>query len=214
MGVGRSPRRPPRFPKAGAVADRDEAKRALEAILMVAESPVGPQLLGELLEIGASAVERCCAELAAEYAAACRGFTLAKVGGGWRFQSHSDQAAYVERFLLTGQSARLSAAALETLAIVAYKQPVSRAQIAAIRGVNVDGVTRTLQQRGLVAEVGRDSGPGSAALLGTTALFLERLGLNDLAELPPLGQFVPGADVLEQLEAGLRPTPGPRTGAG
>ena len=183
----------------------DEAKRALEAVLMVAETPVEPQLLGQLLEVGADRVDELCAALAAEYDAEGRGFTIARVAGGWRFQSHPDQAAYVERFVLEGQSARLSAAALETLAIVAYKQPVSRAQVAAIRGVNVDGVIRTLQQRGLIGEVGRDPGPGQATLYGTTPMFLERLGIDTIEQLPPLGQFVPGADVVEQLEAGLRP---------
>ncbi len=172
---------------------------------MVAETPVEPQLLAQLLEISPVQVDELCAELAAELDATDRGFTIAKVAGGWRFASHPDLAPYVERFVLEGQSARLSAAALETLAIVAYKQPVSRAQVSAIRGVNVDGVMRTLQQRGLIAEVGNDPGPGLALLYGTTPLFLERLGLNDLSELPSLGQFVPGAEVVEQLEAGLRP---------
>ena len=129
---------------------------------------------------------------------------LVKVAGGYRFQSHPDLAAYVERFVLEGQSARLSAAALETLAIVAYKQPISRAQVAPIRGVNVDGVMRTLEQRGYIAEVARDPGPGQAVLFGTTPLFLERLGLDSLDDLPPLAEFVPGADVVEALEAGLR----------
>ena len=129
------------------------------------------------------------------------------MAGGYRFQSHPDQAPYVERFVLEGQSARLSAAALETLAIVAYKQPISRAQIAAIRGVNVDGVVRTLEQRGYIEELARDPGPGQAVLYGTTRLFLERLGLGSLDDLPPLGQFVPGAEVVEQLEHGLRPEP-------
>jgi segregation and condensation protein B len=129
------------------------------------------------------------------------------VAGGWRFQSHADLAPYVERFVLEGQSARLSAAALETLAIVAYKQPVSRAQVAAIRGVNVDGVARTLQQRGYIEEIARDPGPGQAVLYGTSRQFLEKLGLGSIDDLPPLGQFVPGADIVEQLEHGLRPEP-------
>jgi segregation and condensation protein B len=192
------------------VADDAEAKRALEAVLMVAERPVEPHLLGQLLEVGAGRIDEMCAELTAEYEAEGRGFTLSRVAGGWRFQSHPDQAAYVERSVLEGQSARLSAAALETLAVVAYKQPVSRAQVASIRGVNVDGVMRTLQQRGLVAETGRDPGPGNAALYGTTAAFLERLGLDRIDDLPPLGDFVPGAETVEALEAGLRPDPGLR----
>ena len=117
---------------------------------------------------------------------------LVKVAGGYRFQSHPDLTGYVERFVLEGQTARLSSAALETLAIVAYKQPISRAQIASIRGVNVDGVVRTLEQRGYIAEVARDPGPGQAVLFGTTDLFLERLGLASLDDLPPLAAFVPG----------------------
>jgi segregation and condensation protein B len=183
----------------------DDSRRALEAILMVAEEPVGSQLLGQLLELAPAAVEALCGALAAEYEREGRGFELARVAGGYRFQSHPDQAAYVERFVLEGQTSRLSAAALETLAIIAYKQPIGRAQLAAIRGVNVDGVARTLQQRGYIDEVGRDPGPGQAVLYGTTASFLEKLGLDTLADLPPLGQFVPGAEVVEQLEQGLRP---------
>ena len=186
-----------------------EARRAIEAVLMVAEMPVEPQLLAQLLEVPVARVGELCAELVAEYEASDRGFTLVQVAGGWRFQSHPDLAPYVERFVLEGQSARLSGAALETLAIVAYKQPVSRAQVASIRGVDVDSVMRTLQQRGFITEVAKDPGPGQALLFGTTPLFLERIGVNSLDELPPLAEFVPGADVVEHLEAGLRPPPGP-----
>jgi len=193
-------------------AAAQEARRAIEAVLMVAEAPVEPQLLAQLLEVPVARVSELCEELAQDYELSDRGFVLAKVAGGWRYQSHPGQAAYVERFVLEGQSARLSAAALESLAIVAYKQPVSRAQVAAIRGVNVDGVMRTLQQRGFIAEVGKDPGPGQAVLFGTTSLFLERLGLDSVDELPPLGDFVPGADVVEHLESGLRPEPAPPLG--
>ncbi|HEY2430985.1 MAG TPA: SMC-Scp complex subunit ScpB [Acidimicrobiales bacterium] len=182
-----------------------ERRRALEAVLMVAEAPVPPDLLAQLLEVGVARVEELCAELAAIYDAEDRGFVLVRVAGGYRYQSHPDLAPYVERFVLEGQSAKLSAAALETLAIVAYKQPVSRAQVGAIRGVNVDAVMRTLQQRGYIDEVGRDPGPGQAVLYGTTDLFLERLGLDSLNALPTLGDFVPGGDVVEALERGLRP---------
>ena len=149
-------------------------------------------------------VEELCAELEAAYRDEDRGFELVRVAGGYRFQSHADLAPYVERFVLEGQAARLSAAALETLAIVAYKQPVSRAQIASIRGVNADGVIRTLQARGFIAEVGRDPGPGQAVLYGTTPLFLERLGLDRIEELPPLAQFVPGPEIMDALEHSLR----------
>ncbi len=171
---------------------------------MVADEPADPRLLAQLIEVSPEVVEEICEELAAEYAADDRGFELVKVAGGWRFQSHAELAPYVERFVLSGQSSRLSAAALETLAIIAYKQPISRAQVSAIRGVNVDAVMRTLQQRGYIAELARDPGPGQAVLFGTTSAFLEKLGLNSLGELPALGEFVPGADVLEQLERGLR----------
>jgi segregation and condensation protein B len=184
---------------------RDDARRAIEAIILVSEQPIDVNLLAQLLELRPSIVEELCRELAAEYDAAGRGFELARVAGGWRFQSHPDQAPYVERFVLAGQTAKLSAAALETLAIVAYKQPISRAQVASIRGVSVDGVMRTLQQRGYIAEVSRDPGPGQASMFGTTRALLEKLGVDSLSDLPALGDFVPVADVVEQLERGLRP---------
>ncbi len=184
----------------------EESRRALEAVLMVVDEPAEPGLLAQLVELPADAVEALLVDLATEYESQRRGFQLVRVAGGWRFQSHQDCAPWVERFVLSGQSARLSAAALETLAIVAYKQPISRAQVAAIRGVNVDGVMRTLQARGYIDEVGRDDGPGLAVLFGTTREFLERLGIDDLSELPSLGDFIPGAEVVEALEQGLRPT--------
>jgi segregation and condensation protein B len=184
-----------------------EASQAIEAILMVATEPVPAQLLAQLLEVPPASVAATCSALAASYEADGRGFELVEVAGGYRFQSHPEQAPYVERFVLEGQSARLSAAALETLAIVAYKQPISRAQMAAIRGVNVDAVVRTLEQRGYIEEIARDPGPGQAILYGTSRTFLEKLGLASLDDLPPLGQFVPGAEVVEQLEHGLRPEP-------
>ena len=184
---------------------RAESRRAVEAIVLVSETPIDVNLLGQLLELRPTIVDELCRELAAEYEQQGRGFQLARVAGGWRFQSHPDQAPYVERFVLEGQTAKLSAAALETLAIVAYKQPISRAQVASIRGVSVDGVMRTLHQRGYIAEIGRDPGPGQAVMYGTTPAFLERVGADSLADLPALGDFVPGADVVEQLERGLRP---------
>ena len=126
-----------------------EIPRALEAILLVADSPVETQLLAQVTELGLVEVEEILTGLASSYQEQGRGFMLVRVAGGWRYQTHPDQAPYVERFVLEGQSAKLSAAALETLAIVAYKQSISRAQIGAIRGVSVDGVVRTLEQRGL-----------------------------------------------------------------
>ncbi len=132
-----------------------EIVRALEAILLVAMEPVAPALLAQLLEISQTLVEELCERLAATYEAAGHGFQLVKVAGGFRFQSHPDLAPYVERFVLDGQQSRVSSAALETLAIIAYKQPLSRSQIAAIRGVDPEAVRRTLQARGYITEVER-----------------------------------------------------------
>lgn len=178
--------------------------RALEAILLVAMEPVSPTLLAQLLEQSVATVDTLCEKLAGAYEAAGHGFQLCKVAGGYRLQSHPDVAAYVERFILDGQHIRVSSAALETLAIIAYKQPMSRGQVAAIRGVDPDTVMRTLQARGYITEVSRDDGPGQAVLFGTTPLFLERLGINSLQDLPPIADFVPDASVVEALELGLR----------
>ncbi len=183
----------------------EELTRAIEAVVMVAVEPVPPGLLAELVEEPVERVESACAQLAASYRDEARGFVLARVAGGYRYQTHSDLAPYVERFANREVSHRLSTAALETLAIVAYRQPVSRAQIAALRGVNVDGVVRLLEQRGYVAAVGRAGGPGLAILYGTTDLFLERLGLDNLSQLPPVEDFLPGVEVAAELEEGLRP---------
>ena len=181
-----------------------DIKRALEAIIMVADTPVQTDLLAQLTGMPAEQVEAVLVELGAEYASDERGFQLVRVAGGWRYQSHPDQAPYIEQFVLEGQSAKLSAAALETLAIVAYKQPISRAQIASIRGVGVDSVVRTLEQRGYIGEVARDPGPGQAVMFGTTPEFLMKMGLDSLSQLPSIADFVPGADVVEALEIGLR----------
>jgi segregation and condensation protein B len=186
-----------------------ESVRALEAILMVAMEPVDSSLLAQLLELSVAAVEGLCDRLAATYDEAGHGFALVKVAGGYRFQSHQDMSSYVERFVLDSQQARISSAALETLAIIAYKQPISRGQVAAIRGVDPDAVMRTLQARGYITESARDDGPGQAVLFGTTPLFLERLGIESLAALPAIADFVPDAAVVEALEQGLRIVPQP-----
>jgi len=196
---------------AGAGSVLDPVDRAIEAVVLVATEPVDPGILAQLLERPVAEIDARCAALAARYAAAGHGFALARVAGGWRFETHPDCAAYVERFVLDAQPARLSPAALETLAIIAYKQPVSRAQLGAIRGVNVDATLGTLIERGYVAEVGHDPGPGRAALFGTTRRFLEQLGLDSLDELPPLAQFVPDPSVVERLERHLRAGDDPRT---
>jgi len=184
-------------------ATMTETKRAIEAVLMAAIEPIEPQLLAQLTETPVDEIEALCTELHDEYERDGRGFTLVKIAGGYRYQTHADMAPYIERFVLDGQSARLSGPALETLAIIAYKQPVSRAQLSAIRGVNVESTIATLIQRGYVAEIGHDPGPGQAILYGTTTRFLEQVGLDSLQELPPLAGFVPEPEVVEALERGL-----------
>ena len=171
-------------------------RTALEAILMVVDEPVGEVVLAQVTERPTEEVRSALRQLAAEYDEAGRGFELREVAGGWRFYTRASCAAYVERFVLDGQQARLTQAALETLAVVAYRQPVSRARVSAVRGVNVDGVMRTLVTRGLVEEAGHD-GEGGATLYRTTSYFLERLGLRSLDELPDLAPFLPDADALD-----------------
>jgi segregation and condensation protein B len=184
--------------------EHDELNRTLEAILLVAVEPLAPQLLAELVEEPVERVEEALAELAQSYERDRRGFVLARIAGGARLQTHPDLAPYVERFANREVSHRLSTAALETLAIVAYRQPVSRGQISSLRGVNVDGVTRLLEQRGYIEVVGHAGGPGQAALYGTTELFLERLGLDSLDQLPPAEGFLPGPEVAGDLERDLQ----------
>lgn len=165
-------------------------RQALEAILFVADEPVDVSTLSQVLEVGRREVEDELADIARTLDEQERGFVLREVGDGWRFYSAPAAAPYLERWVLTGRSGRLSQAALETLAVVAYKQPITRQEIGDIRGVNVDGVVRTLEARDLVREVGRDEGPGQAIRYGTTRQFLEKLGLRDLTELPPLARFL------------------------
>lgn len=178
------------------------ARGALEAVLMVVDEPVTELALATALELPTDDVRAALLALEEEYALADRGFTLRQVGGGWRMYSRSEYAPVVERFLLDGQQARLTQASLETLAVIAYRQPISRSRVSAVRGVNVDGVVRTLLSRGLIEEVGseRDSG---AILYGTTTYFLERLGLGSLDDLPALAPYLPEVDVLDEIaEAG------------
>jgi segregation and condensation protein B len=165
-------------------------RKIIESILLVVDQPVAEVELAQVLEEPRATVLGALEDLAAEYLADGRGFELRQVAGGWRLYTAPDCAAYVERFVLDGQQARLTQAALETLAVIAYRQPVSRQSVAAIRGVNVDGVVRTLLSRGLIAEAGEE-GPGGAHLYVTTPYFLERLGLNSLDELPNLAPLLP-----------------------
>ncbi len=171
---------------------------ALEAILLVVDEPVSEVTLAQVLERPTGEVASELAALAAVYDADERGFELRQVAGGWRLYTRASCAAVVERFVVDGQQARLTQAALETLAVVAYRQPVSRARISAVRGVNVDGVIRTLVSRGLVEECGAE--PESGALLyRTTSVFLERIGLRSIEELPDLAPLLPDIQSLESI---------------
>ena len=180
--------------------DHHELYAAIEAVLMVATEPVPSEVLASVTALGTTTAEAMCDDLAREYAAAERGFMLARVAGGYQLQSAPAAAEHVERFVGGRRSPRLSAAAMETLAVVAYKQPVSRAQVSAIRGVNADGVVRTLMDQDYIAEVARDPGPGNASLLGTTPKFLERLGLDGLDDLPSLAELSVDAEAVAEFD--------------
>ncbi len=174
---------------------------ALEAVLMVADAPVSVERLAAIVERPVADVAAHLEDLAAEYAGRDgrpRGFVLREGAQGWRIYSAPEHADVVARLVLEGQSARLSQAALETLAVIAYRQPVTRGQVSAVRGVNVDGVVRTLLARGLVAEVGQDP-LGGAVLFGTTAEFLDKMGWASLDELPPIAPHLPGIDALDSV---------------
>jgi segregation and condensation protein B len=172
-------------------------RAALEAVLLVVDEPVAEVVLAQVVERPTEEVGRLLTELAAEYDREGRGFELRNVSGGWRLYTRASCAPFVERFVRDGQQARLTQAALETLAVVAYRQPVSRSRIAAIRGVNVDAVMRTLVNRGLVTEVGTERESG-ALLYGTTPYFLERLGIGSVDELPPLADYLPDPYSLDE----------------
>jgi segregation and condensation protein B len=164
--------------------------RTLEALLFVSDEPLTPAVLSQALDVDRRAVETMCERLQSELDARGSGLVLRNVAGGWRLFTHPDTQPQVERFVLSSRQARLTKAALETLAIVAYKQPATRHQVSAIRGVNSDGVLRALVDRGLIEEAGRDEGPGRAVLYATTPQFLERLGLPSLAALPSLAPLL------------------------
>ena len=181
----------------------DRLRSAAEAVLVVADEPITAASLSESLGLDENATEKLLESLAAEYAGhegqgRPRGFILRRVAGGWRLASAPEFSDIVERFVIGGATARLSQAALETLAVIAYRQPVTRGRVAAIRGVNVDGVVRTLHARGLIEETGTE--PNCAILYRTTAEFLEYLGLNSLEDLPPLAPYLPDTAVLDDIE--------------
>lgn len=167
-----------------------QLRAALEAVLLVVDEPVSEATLADVVEQPADRVAAALTDLSTEYTEAGRGYDLRRAAGGWRLYTRAEQAPYVERFVLDGQQARLTQAALETLAVIAYRQPVTRPRISAIRGVNCDGVVRTLMTRGLVEEGGTEPETG-AHLYRTTGTFLEKLGLDSLDQLPPLAPFLP-----------------------
>lgn len=181
---------------------------ALEAVLFVTEHPVPIRELGEVLELPVDRVEELLEELSAQLTQREAGMVLKSAAGGWRLYSHPDAYPYLERFSSSATARKLSPAAMETLAVVAYRQPVSRGQIAEIRGVDSDSAVRTLERLGLVEEKERLNIPGNPAVYRTTEMFLEKLGINDLSDLPPLADHVPPAQFVDTLEDSLRPTGG------
>ncbi|MDH2415582.1 SMC-Scp complex subunit ScpB [Nocardioides sp. CER19] len=188
-----------------------ELRPSLEAVLMVADQPLDVATLATAVGYPVDEVQAALDGLAGEYTEQGRGFDLRNVAGGWRFYTREEYAVVVEGFVLEGQQSRLTQAALETLAVVAYKQPVSRARVSAIRGVNVDGVMRTLLTRGLVEEAGQDHETG-ANLYRTTGYFLERIGVTSLDDLPELAPYLPDMDELEdELTEMAAPAPAPAT---
>jgi segregation and condensation protein B len=174
------------------------ARAAIEAVLMVVDEPVTEMALASALGLPVEDVLEHLHGLATEYDQSNRGFAIKGIAGGWRVYSRSEYAPVVEKFLLDGAQAKLTQAALETLAVIAYRQPVSRSRVSSVRGVNVDGVVRTLLTRGLIEEM-REEGESGATLYGTTSYFLQRLGLGSLDELPALAPYLPEVDVLDEL---------------
>jgi len=179
-----------------------EVERSIEAILMVVDEPLSEEVLAQIIETPTDQILESLHNLQNRYENDFRGFQLRQVSGGWRFYSHPDLAPLVEKFVLDGQQAKLTQAALETLAVIAYRQPISRARVSAIRGVNVEAVMKTLVTRGLVEESGVEHETG-AILYSTTSFFLERLGLNAVSDLPALAPFLPDIDGLDEVIASL-----------
>lgn len=181
----------------------------IEALLFVSDEPIPPSRFATVLEQSESAVKKALTELAEEYAAAERGFQLREVAGGWRLYTHPGYHDLIEAYVLSWDTRRLSQAALETLAVIAYHQPVTRAGVNAVRGVNSEGVVASLIEKALVKEVGRDRNAGNAILYGTTRTFLEKFGLADISGLPPLEEFAPDADTERAIRDRLSAVDGP-----
>jgi segregation and condensation protein B len=187
------------------VTGNPSSTKIIEAILLLADEPVPARVIGEVLERPSAEVEGTLREMATAYETEDRGFVLRESALGWRLYTSPEAAPWLERFVLSHSNARLSAAALEVLAIIAYKQPISRSQIAEIRGVDSDGVVRTLTQRGLITESGREHGPGAPVLFRVSDVFLERMGLRSTDDLPALADYMPDAETVEDMEAKLSP---------
>lgn len=180
------------------LSDDADLEAALESLLLVVDSPAEEELLATAVEAPVARVAEALQRMADRYTEQGSGIDLRRVGGGWRFYTRDKFAPFVEKLLLDGQRARLTRAALETLAVIAYRQPVTRSRVAAVRGVNVDGVIRTLLARGLIEEIGTDSDTGGF-LFRTTELFLERLGLSSLDDLPPIAPLLPEVDTIDDV---------------
>ncbi|NKE60912.1 SMC-Scp complex subunit ScpB [Lentzea sp. PSKA42] len=180
------------------LTDDAEFEAALESVLLVVDSPITEDQLSSALDQPVARVREAVRRLSTRYTESGSGIDLRRAGDGWRFYTRDRYAPFVEKLLLDGQRAKLTRAALETLAVIAYRQPVTRARVAAVRGVNVDGVIRTLVARGLIEETGTDSDTGGI-LYRTTELFLERLGLSSLADLPPIAPLLPEVDAIDDV---------------
>ncbi|MGW6421782.1 SMC-Scp complex subunit ScpB [Nocardia sp. NPDC055053] len=186
--------------------DDPELRSALEAMLLVVDAPAPVEQLAAALDDTAERVQTTLRAMSAELTARGSGIDLRFVGDGWRFYTRQEYAPYVERVLLDGARTKLTRAALETLAVIAYRQPVTRTRVSAVRGVNVDGVMRTLLARGLIAEAGQDP-ETNGTLYRTTELFLERIGLASLGDLPPLAPLLPGVDLIDEISESMETDP-------
>lgn len=193
--------------------ENNDLRGPLEALLFVSDEPVSAARLAKVLDASPGAVESALANMAEEYRETERGFQLREVAGGWRFYTHPAFHTVIESYVLSWDTRKLSQAALEALAVVAYHQPVSRQGINAVRGVNSEGVVASLVEKGLVREIGRDKNAGNAILYGTTRTFLEKFGLKDLTELPPIEEFAPDTETEEAIRERLSGAPGPVFGA-
>jgi segregation and condensation protein B len=195
------------------MTDVKNLKGALEALLFVSDEPVSAARLAKVLDAAPGDIEAGLADLAVEFSESDRGVQLREVAGGWRFYTHPAFHDVIERYVLSWDTRRLSQAALEALAVIAYHQPVTRNGVNAVRGVNSEGVMSSLVEKGLVREVGRDKNSGNAILYGTTRTFLEKFGLKDLSELPPLEEFAPDAETARAIRDRLSTSEGPVFGA-